>query len=163
MKVSKANNLKVQYTLKIEEGTRAPQIMNFFEEEVLIGRRNAVLTLNDPQVSGRHAVFYTRDSLLYLKDLKSRNGTRRNGRRISAEDEIEMRSGDVVTLGRHSRITCLSVDLVQTRRAQDVISDSQKRDTQPPDDPDVTQLPPPDELDEHGLPLPSEPDPFEDI
>jgi hypothetical protein len=55
------------------------------------------LTLRDPEVSRRHARFESRNGVVYVDDLKSRNGTFLNGRRVT--EAIEVREGDAVDVG----------------------------------------------------------------
>lgn len=63
-----------------------------------VGRtRDTELFLRDPEVSRRHARFESQNSVLYLEDLKSSNGTFLNGRRIA--ESIELRRGDTVDVG----------------------------------------------------------------
>lgn len=53
-------------------------------------------------VSRRHALIRLRDLRLELQDLNSTNGTGINGFRFSEKEVHEVRSGDVITLGRVS-------------------------------------------------------------
>lgn len=63
-----------------------------------IGRSgDAELSLRDPEVSRRHACFQSRDGVVYVDDLQSRNGTFLNGRRVT--EAIEVREGDAVDVG----------------------------------------------------------------
>lgn len=55
------------------------------------------LVLRDPEASRRHARFETRNGVVYVDDLKSRNGTFLNGRRVG--EAIEVREGDAVNVG----------------------------------------------------------------
>jgi FtsP/CotA-like multicopper oxidase with cupredoxin domain len=55
------------------------------------------LVLRDPEASRRHARFETRNGVVYVDDLKSRNGTFLNGRRVG--EAIEVREGDAVDVG----------------------------------------------------------------
>ena len=63
-----------------------------------VGRgRELDLALHDPEVSRRHARFESRNGVVYVDDLKSRNGTFLNGRRVT--EAIEVREGDAVDVG----------------------------------------------------------------
>jgi pSer/pThr/pTyr-binding forkhead associated (FHA) protein len=63
-----------------------------------VGRGNDLdLVLHDPEVSRRHARFESRNGVVYVDDLKSRNGTFLNGRRVT--EAIEVREGDEVDAG----------------------------------------------------------------
>jgi pSer/pThr/pTyr-binding forkhead associated (FHA) protein len=57
----------------------------------------ADLQLDDISVSRRHAIILQRESGARIMDDRSLNGTFVNGRRI---DSVDLRSGDVITLGR---------------------------------------------------------------
>ena len=52
-----------------------------------------------PFVSGTHAFFACVDGRLTVRDLDSSNGTRVNGVRVSAQQEVQLVTGDIVTLG----------------------------------------------------------------
>lgn len=63
-----------------------------------VGRgRELDLALPDPEVSRRHARFESRNGVVYVDDLKSRNGTFLNGRRVT--EAIEVREGDAIDVG----------------------------------------------------------------
>jgi pSer/pThr/pTyr-binding forkhead associated (FHA) protein len=63
-----------------------------------VGRGTTVeLPLRDPEVSRRHACFQSRNGVVYVDDLESRNGTFLNGRRVT--EAIEVREGDAVDVG----------------------------------------------------------------
>lgn len=63
-----------------------------------VGRASdAGLPLQDPEVSRRHASFQSRNGIVYVDDLNSRNGTFLNGRRVT--EAIEVREGDAVDVG----------------------------------------------------------------
>lgn len=65
--------------------------------QIVIGRRNADLLIEDPQVSRRHAAIGPAAEGLEVRDLGSTNGTWVNGIRIS--DATVVRPGDVVRVG----------------------------------------------------------------
>jgi pSer/pThr/pTyr-binding forkhead associated (FHA) protein len=72
-----------------------------------VGRaRNVAVSLQDGEVSRRHAHFSSRDGVVYLEDLESRNGTFLNGRRVA--EAIEVLEGDEVDVGA-TRIVVTSV------------------------------------------------------
>ncbi len=58
---------------------------------------DAELSLRDPEVSRQHACFQSRDGVVYVDDLQSRNGTFLNGGRVT--EAIEVRAGDAVDVG----------------------------------------------------------------
>jgi class 3 adenylate cyclase len=65
--------------------------------ELVLGRGDADLVIDDPSVSRRHAVFRLTGEALELEDLGSRNGTKVNGEQITAARTL--RPGDSVELG----------------------------------------------------------------
>ena len=76
-------------------------------QEMSIGRENAAITIQDGEVSRRHAVIRPVEGGLEIQDLGSTNGTWVNDRRISAVTVV--RPGDVLRLGQ----TSFSVELDQ--------------------------------------------------
>ena len=68
--------------------------------ELVIGREGQALTIDDGEVSRRHAVVRSSGGVLSVEDLGSRNGTYVNGRRIS--EVVSLSLGDVLTLGSTS-------------------------------------------------------------
>jgi hypothetical protein len=74
---------------------------------VEIGRaKNAGVSLPDPEVSREHARLSSYDGVVYVEDLRSRNGTFLNGRRVT--EAIEVREGDEIDVGT-TRIVVTSV------------------------------------------------------
>jgi pSer/pThr/pTyr-binding forkhead associated (FHA) protein len=80
--------------------------------ENLIGRRDdrrdikPEIPVNDPGASRRHAKLLRQaDGTVALHDLASVNGTRVNGEEVPAGTRRTLRPGDVVTLGRWTRLT----------------------------------------------------------
>jgi pSer/pThr/pTyr-binding forkhead associated (FHA) protein len=66
-------------------------------EELVIGRVDAGLTIDDEEVSRRHAVVRPGDDAIEIEDLGSRNGTYVNGVRIDTVTRLA--GGDSVRLG----------------------------------------------------------------
>ena len=63
-----------------------------------VGRNaGAAVSLRDPEVSRQHACFQSRNGVVYVDDLRSRNGTFLNGKRVTGA--IEVREGDAVDVG----------------------------------------------------------------
>ena len=81
--------------------------------EVAIGRQDADLVLEDPEVSRRHAVLRRSGGSVVIEDLDSTNGTFVNGERIRSP--ISVGPGDQVRVGR----TMLEIEPDQ--RADDTI------------------------------------------
>jgi FHA domain len=102
--------------------------------EVAIGRQDADLVVEDPEVSRRHAVLRRSDGSVIVEDLDSTNGTFVNGERIHSP--IRVGPGDQVRVGR----TTLEIETDQS--ADDTI-------VSPPPRPDQLQ---PTEAPSGGVP-----------
>lgn len=68
------------------------------DAELVVGREDAGLTIEDEEISRRHAVFRPGDGGIEIEDLGSTNGTYVNGVRIEAATRLA--GGDTVKLGR---------------------------------------------------------------
>jgi pSer/pThr/pTyr-binding forkhead associated (FHA) protein len=66
--------------------------------EVAIGREDADLVLDDPEVSRRHAMLRRSGESVVVEDLDSTNGTFVNGERIRTP--VTVGPGDQVRVGR---------------------------------------------------------------
>jgi FHA domain len=95
----------MQVDLEILErgGRRVERLRTPFE----LGRtREGEVFLRDPEVSRRHARVESSNGVVYVEDLKSRNGTFLNGRRVA--EAIEIRDGDAIDVGT-TRLVVISV------------------------------------------------------
>jgi len=68
------------------------------DAELVVGREDAGLTIEDEEISRRHAVIRPGDGGIEIEDLGSTNGTYVNGVRI--EGVTRLASGDTVQLGK---------------------------------------------------------------
>ena len=68
------------------------------DAELVLGREDASLTIEDDELSRRHAVIRPREGGIEIEDLGSTNGTYVNGVRI--EGPTRLGGGDTVKLGR---------------------------------------------------------------
>lgn len=88
-----------QAILWVKEGKRRGRIYQV-KEEMVIGRKNADLILDDPKVSTTHAKIVIENGEYILVDFHSKNGSYVNGERIKAETVIKendtLKFGDVV-------------------------------------------------------------------
>lgn len=66
--------------------------------ELVVGREDAGLTIEDEEISRRHAVIRSGDGGIEVEDLGSTNGTYVNGTRI--EGPTRLAGGDTVKLGK---------------------------------------------------------------
>lgn len=69
-----------------------------------------LIVLQDPTVSGRHAVIHHRDGAWWAEDLGSTNGTRLNGKAALPLQPALLRSGDLLQFGS-VRLRLVSPDL----------------------------------------------------
>src|SRR5215217_2389664 len=82
--------------LRMRDGPLAGERFDI-EGEVVVGRTNADITIEDPLISRRHAVVRAVDSVLEIEDLGSLNGTVVNSETLSAPRRLE--PGDVIMVG----------------------------------------------------------------
>ena len=67
------------------------------ERDMLVGRdQDAEILLQSKDISRKHAALLFRDDHVWVKDLKSTNGTFVNGERVEQEQEIELHDGDML-------------------------------------------------------------------
>ena len=111
------NDMHLRFT-DIETG-RYSEIVPSKDKPMLLGRSHESLPIQPDVdltpfltekhgVSRRHALIRRRDLRLEMQDLNSTNGTGINGYRFRPKETHQIRSGDVITLGRVSiRITFL--------------------------------------------------------
>ena len=122
------------------------------EQEVVIGRENADLTISDPEISRRHALVRPIPRGIEVEDLGSMNGTYVNGKRIG--EIVELTIGGTVRVGNsdiqvelelleQTKVRGIVPD-VDVTKARDVVADvddrTRVRKTQP--QPPAGQPPP---------------------
>ena len=67
------------------------------DRDMLVGRhQDAEILLQSTDISRKHAALLFRDDHIWVKDLKSTNGTFVNGERVEQEQEIELHDGDML-------------------------------------------------------------------
>ena len=121
------------------------------EQEVVIGRENADLTISDPEISRRHALVRPIPRGIEVEDLGSMNGTYVNGKRIG--EVVELTIGGTVRVGNSDIQVELELleqtkvrgivpagDLTKARDVADVDDRTRVRATQP--QPPAAQPPP---------------------
>jgi sigma-B regulation protein RsbU (phosphoserine phosphatase) len=82
----------------------------------IIGRsRDSAVVLTDASVSRQHAKVFFRDAAWWVEDLKSKNGTKVNGRRIEGAERLK--AGDVLSLGNFQIIFSATGSQVTARVA----------------------------------------------
>jgi predicted component of type VI protein secretion system len=125
------------------------------EQEVVIGRENADLTILDPEISRRHALVRPIERGIEVEDLGSMNGTYVNGKRIA--EVVELTIGGTVRVGNSDiQVELELLDQTKVRgiapagdvtKARDIVADvddrTRVRATQPqPPAPPAAQPPP---------------------
>ena len=122
------------------------------EQEVVIGREHADLTISDPEISRRHALVRPIPRGIEVEDLGSMNGTYVNGKRIG--EVVELTIGGTVRVGNSDiQVELELLDQTKVRgivpagdvtKASDVVADvddrTRVRATQP--QPPAAQPPP---------------------
>jgi predicted component of type VI protein secretion system len=88
------------------------------EAEVVLGREDAALTIEDPEISRRHALVRPSGGGLEIEDAGSRNGTFVNG--IAVSGATRLSAGDEITVGT----TVLTVELARGNSAATAVSAS---------------------------------------
>ena len=83
--------------LKFTQGPRSGQTLEL-ENELVIGREGAAVTIEDSELSRRHAAVRPVDGGIEIEDLGSLNGTFVNGQRIEAPTRLA--GGDSVKIGQ---------------------------------------------------------------
>jgi S1-C subfamily serine protease len=91
-------------SLVIHQGPGAGQRFAI-KSDMLLGREEADINLDDPEVSRRHAMVRRVNGTLEISDLRSANGTRINGSPIDGPRSVS--DGDTIELGQ----TTLTVEL----------------------------------------------------
>lgn len=84
--------------IEIVAGPDAGTTVRFTRGSLTIGRRQGEISLNDPEVSRRHAYIEVFGAdMVFLRDVTSTNGTYHNGRRIQVS---RLRPGDTIGCGK---------------------------------------------------------------
>jgi class 3 adenylate cyclase len=104
------------------------------ESQLVVGRLNADITIEDPLISRRHALVRPSEGSVEIEDLGSLNGTWVNGERITGTRRLG--SGDVVTVGT----TTLEVEADPVEQGRTVLAPPVEA-SRPPDE--VPPAPPP--------------------
>lgn len=77
-------------TLEVLEGPDKGARFEVKRARTILGRKEADIKLDDPTVSGRHAILEYAGGRLFLSDNKSTNGTKVNGERIDSSPVANM-------------------------------------------------------------------------
>jgi len=89
-------------TLLVKLHGQGSRSLELTHETLTMGRKaDNTLVIEDPAVSGHHARIVKVQSVFFLEDLMSTNGTAINGRPITRH---QLHDADVITIGRHRLI-----------------------------------------------------------
>ena len=99
--------------LIVKHGPNAGQRYEI-DGELVVGREDAGLTIEDSELSRKHAVIRPRDDALEIEDLGSLNGTFVNGAKIEGATRIS--GGDTIKIG----MTTLEVESAPGRASETV-------------------------------------------
>lgn len=87
--------------LKIMSGPNKGQTFELRDEVYTIGRSpDNNIQIMDKTISRKHVKIYKKKNEYYIQDLKSRNGTFVNGARVQAGEEVEVKRGVPLAVGR---------------------------------------------------------------
>ena len=103
--------------LKVIDGAKTGAKVAIKKSEFLIGRsKECHLCAGSSAVSRQHCAILRGENRVTIKDLGSRNGTLVNGDKI--EGEVELVSGDEITVGPLKFMLTITAGLANTKRAE---------------------------------------------
>jgi pSer/pThr/pTyr-binding forkhead associated (FHA) protein len=131
------------FRLVLRAGPTPGKAFPLEKDEMFIGREaNNDITINDPEVSRRHARLFVQGGNMILEDLGSTNGTSVNGQRLTGP--YVLRAGEIITLGEKITLLFESVaNDANATMASSRISSQPQYTAQSPQPPQVYQAPPP--------------------
>lgn len=92
--------LSLRACLKVIQGARIGQEIPVGSSKLLIGRgKDCNIRPRSTKVSNRHCMIYLRSYGLFVKDLRSTNGTFVNRMRMQPTDLVELNDGDILSVG----------------------------------------------------------------
>jgi hypothetical protein len=101
------------FTVEIQHADRPPEIVEFEQPVVGLGRDRGDLTVADPQLSGRHAELRFDGEAVQFLDLTSTNGSfDQDGQRL--EEPMSLLPGQRVRLGENTWVELKSVSNTDT-------------------------------------------------
>ena len=91
----------MQIKLKVLSGSHAGKEISVASEKFLIGRSDSCqLRPKSESVSRKHCIIVVRDGRVLMQDLKSRNGTYVNGKRLPQDKAKVLKPGDQLKIGK---------------------------------------------------------------
>jgi hypothetical protein len=118
--------MEPRYSLLVESQGASSRKLEFSLARVVVGREQADLVLQDPQISTAHAELLFDGQSVSLRDLGSTNGTWCNNQRVAT---LQLTPGISVLLGQH-RITFLGLVGAATGRGRTVAVQQAPQDWQ---------------------------------
>ncbi|HXM56756.1 MAG TPA: FHA domain-containing protein [Candidatus Dormibacteraeota bacterium] len=95
-----------RYPPEATHTTRADRFIVIGRHPVTIGRGPDLdVPIWDRSASRRHAQLDWREDAWAIRDMESTNGTRVNGARLGTSEVTYLRTGDVIEIGHHARLT----------------------------------------------------------
>lgn len=91
----------MQMQLKVVTGGHAGKLISVNRDKFLIGRSDDChLRPKSESISRRHCAIVRKDGRILLIDLKSRNGTHVNGKKLDPSKAKVLKDGDKITVGK---------------------------------------------------------------
>ncbi len=146
-------------TLIARSGPLAGRRFELDDDEVVLGREDATITLSDEETSRRHAAIRVTAGVVVIEDLGSTNGTFVDGKRIDVATELN--GGETIKLGQ----TVFDIEVeVAEPQAPPVDAGATRMAARPepiadPDRTAVSHTPPPPEAAPPAPPAPPVPEP----
>lgn len=91
----------MQVKLKVLTGSHGGKEISIANEKFLIGRSESCqLRPKSESISRKHCIIVVRDGKVLIQDLKSRNGTYVNDKRLPSDRAKVLTGGDIIKLGK---------------------------------------------------------------
>ena len=105
--------------LKVLEGAKVGTKVAIKKDEFSIGRSpKCHLCAGSSSISRRHCVLVRHETTVSIKDLGSSNGTLINGKIIAPNQEVELSTGDEITVGTLSFLVTITHGIRNLKRSQ---------------------------------------------
>jgi len=109
----------VQIQLKVLTGSSEGQLIPVNQDKFLIGRSDECqLRPKSDSISRRHCAIVTKDDKVLLLDLKSRNGTIVNEKKLDPSKAKVLKHGDRIQVGKLEFEVVLQVDIASKKKPE---------------------------------------------